>query len=137
MDHYKKITRSVLWSCIGIMIALILYCSWVPNPDMKRISIIPAWLSVWADAPQNKDLRTAVPFLLLGFLLPMVLRKVGLLYALGLAVLVLFLAEAGQLLLIRRHFTLQDIAYGLAGLLIGTFSGLRFNSLIRSRKSGF
>ena len=112
-----------------------LYCSWVPLPQMEKTGIFPGWLSDWADAPENQDLRTAVPFLIIGILLPMGFRNIRMWLGIVLAVISLVLAEAGQLFLVKRHFSLPDISYGLAGLLIGTLTSLSLKHLINSKKN--
>ncbi|MCA0365862.1 MAG: hypothetical protein LCH67_17615 [Bacteroidetes bacterium] len=134
MDLRRKWFKVTSWVLIGVLMGFTLYCSWVPLPQMEKMGIFPGWLSAWADAPQNQDLRTAVPFLFMGFLISLRFKKIRLWLGITLAGASLLLAEAGQLFLVKRHFSWLDIGYGLAGLLIGTFSGLRFNSMIRSQK---
>lgn len=110
-------------------IALVFYLSWVPNPHMSLVWFLPKWVAHWADIKQNEDLRTAVPFVFLGFLVGTWLARfqrplawwmwsgVGLTF-------VAFIAEAGQLILPQRHFSLADILWGGAGSVGGLMVAL-------------
>jgi hypothetical protein len=105
-------------------IALILYLSWIPQPKIGTAGFIPGWLADWADAGENDTLRTGVPFLFLGIFIGTWLTSFkyqwhGWIVAwLGLLLLVL-LAEAGQLFLPNRRFDWLDVFWGAAGGLLG------------------
>ncbi|RAJ94148.1 VanZ like protein [Larkinella arboricola] len=105
-------------------IALIFYLSWVPDPHMSFVWFLPEWVAHWADVKKNADLRTAVPFVFLGFMVGTWLSRSGhpwswwVLAVLGLT-LVAVVAEAGQLVLPQRHFSWADILWGAAGSGLG------------------
>ncbi|MFC5412534.1 hypothetical protein ACFPMF_24630 [Larkinella bovis] len=109
---------------ILIFIALVFYFSWLPNPHIGTYGFLPARLAYWTDADDNMNLRTAVPLVFLGLFSGMwlVSRKyTGPQWAvtwLGLIVIVA-LAEIGQLALPKRHFDWGDIVWGAAGALGG------------------
>ena len=103
---------------------LVLYLSWQPHPQMATDWFIPRRVAAWADENRNDTIRTAVPFVALGWLLGGWLalqnrpwRQWPLAWA---ALLVLVtIAEVGQLFLARRSFDLGDIGWGAAGALLG------------------
>lgn len=108
----------------GFILSLIsiFYFSWIPNPRLTEENLLPLWLAQWADEYDN--LRTAVPFVLLGFSGGLVIGqiKLSLWFWLKSAVVFFFfatLAEAGQLLLPNRHFDWADIFWGVVGGLVG------------------
>jgi hypothetical protein len=49
------------------LILSVFYFSWLPSPDLGKESYLPLWLSVWGNYYYN--LRTAVPFVGIGFLM--------------------------------------------------------------------
>ena len=94
----------------------------IPDPALNDVSWLPRWLAGWADRFGN--LRTAVPFLLLGLLGGYRLRKTqypprtwwgvwGALLAL------VTLVEVGQSFLPLRHCDWRDIAWGSVGAAAG------------------
>ena len=111
---------------------LVLYLSWQPHPQMATDWFIPRWVAAWADENRNDTIRTAVPFVALGWLLGGWLalqnrpwRQWPLAWAALLALVTL--AEVGQLFLASRSFDLGDIGWGAAGALLGlgTVAALR------------
>ena len=110
-------------------VALVFYLSWVPDPHMSFVWFLPKWIARWADIKRNEDLRTAVPFVFLGFLVGTWLSRSQrpwvwwVLSMLGLIV-VAAVAEAGQLVLPRRHFSWADILWGAAGSGLGLLGAL-------------
>lgn len=117
------------WIYIALIIGvgLVLYLSWEPDPSMKHIRFIPAWIGRWADAKPNWELRTAVPFVFLGILMSILpsrwpfykhwvnswLMLVG----------IVILAETGQLFIPERYFQWEDIGWGALGGAIGLCIG--------------
>ncbi len=111
---------------------LVLYLSWQPHPQMATDWFIPRRVAAWADENRNDTIRTAVPFVALGWLLGGWLalqnrpwRQWPLAWAALLALVTL--AEVGQLFLASRSFDLGDIGWGAAGALLGlgTVAALR------------
>jgi len=91
---------------------------------MATVWFIPHPLAVWADQNRNDTIRTAVPFAVLGGLVGIQLAWQNcsllqwLLVWLCLVVLVV-LAEAGQLFLAHRSCDIGDIGWGITGGLVG------------------
>lgn len=113
-------------------ITAIFYFSWLPKPNLERYGILPRWLSHWTDNNDNMNVRTAVPFFILGVLCGgyLIMAKKAWNNWLGvwlLLVVVVSIAEAGQLLLPFRHFDWGDIVWGAAG----AFAGLLPLGLLR------
>jgi len=115
---------------LGIL--LIFYFSWLPDPDIGLKPYFPGWLGQWTN--KNPNLRTAVPFVFVGFVSELLLNnhysawfKRTLLF-LGLTIIVTF-AELGQLLLPLRHFDIRDIAWGALGSALGIVSGFLIKKL--------
>ncbi|RDC66102.1 VanZ family protein [Adhaeribacter pallidiroseus] len=104
--------------------ALIFYLSWLPQPKLGLNWFIPDWLATWADARTNDTIRTAVPFVFLGILTGIWLTMVRYPWHswftswLVLVVIVL-VAELGQLLLPYRSFDWWDIIWAAIGAIIG------------------
>lgn len=107
----------------------VLLLSWLPNPDVGNVLPVPAVIRQWVNA--NSNLRTAVPFVLLGMLgeglLPrhrsnlMARLKMG-----GVLLLLVVIAELGQLWLPKRHFDWGDIGYGALGIILGMVVAIGF-----------
>ena len=117
---------------LAIGVGVVLYLSWLPRPSMEQVWFIPDWVAQWADGNNNDTVRTAVPFVLLGWLVGGWLalrnrpwRQWG--WALLSLVALVVLAEAGQLFLAHRSFDLDDISWGGGGALLGlsTIAALR------------
>lgn len=117
--------RFIVYLLILIVVSLVFYLSWMPDPHLGRVSFLPDWLASWGDMDEFVNMRTAVPLVLLGYcvgLLPIVGPsqniKRWLTTWLLLSGLVAF-AEAGQLLLPNRLFSWADIGWGSVGALFG------------------
>lgn len=105
-------------------IVAVLYFSWLPYPNLGKYGYLPRWLSRWTDTNANMNTRTAVPFTFLGMVSGFRLLLSKLVWYRWLTmwlilVLLVFLAEVGQLLLTLRHFDWGDIIWGAAGAFIG------------------
>ena len=103
---------------------LVLYLSWQAHPQMATDWFVPGWVASWADERRNDALRTAVPFVALGWLIGGWLalqnrpwRQWLLAWAALVALVVT--AEVGQLFRHMRSFDLADIGWGAAGALLG------------------
>ena len=105
-------------------IALVFYLSWLPQPKLSLTWFIPDWLATWADSGNNATIRTGVPFIFLGIVTGAWLSLknyawyIWLAAWFGLMVVVIF-AEVGQLFLPHRSFDWWDVAWGVAGAIVG------------------
>ena len=115
----------IIYFFIVLVVALVLYLSWIPDPLMGKVNFIPDWISRWADEEIFEDIRTGVPLLILGFcvgLLPIVgpTENISRWAIAGLMLTALVvLAELGQLFLPKRAFSWDDIGWGSGGALLG------------------
>lgn len=103
---------------------LVLYLSWRTHPRLADVWFIPGWLSAWADERRNDTLRTAVPFVALGWLVGSWLwvqerpwRQWP--WAWAALVVLVIVAETGQLFRSERSFDLADVGWGTVGALLG------------------
>jgi glycopeptide antibiotics resistance protein len=91
---------------------------------------LPKWLLNWSDHYYN--LRTAIPFLAVGFLLEAYSQNKSsnelkysknliFLKNLGITTIIVCIAEGGQFLIRKRNPDLMDVFYGILGSLIGAF----------------
>jgi hypothetical protein len=123
-------TRFFVFSfLILIGICAVFYFSWIPIPDLTKLWFIPAWLGRWTNV--HDTLRTAIPFIFLGFITGCWLittnrRLAWWLTTLLAFILIVIIAEAGQLFLPHRVFDLRDIAWGSFGALTGLLSSVLF-----------
>jgi glycopeptide antibiotics resistance protein len=118
----------------GIVVLLILigmgifYFSWIPDSNLKSESYLPLWLLNWSNYYFN--LRTAVPFVVFGFLLDAynskksTRKKRKVRFSIWFrnsiaAVVVAFLAEGGQFFVLNRHPDLMDVLFGFLGSQLG------------------
>jgi len=107
-----------------IVVVAVLYFSWLPDPGLSGETYLPRWLLNWSNEYYN--LRTAVPFLAVGFLLkaytgsnPNDIKNLNLAQNLGIAALIVCVAEGGQFIIEKRSPDFMDVFYGIAGSLIG------------------
>ncbi|MDQ6755979.1 MAG: VanZ family protein [Bacteroidota bacterium] len=119
-----KFATIVYFALIGIVIYIIFYLSWKPQPQISSVWFIPQWLGAWADAKNNDTIRTAVPFLFLGIASGACLlySRLSAIYWIIFAIcciFIAFIAETGQLFLPHRSFDFKDILWGAAGSTAG------------------
>lgn len=107
-----------------IVISSVFYFSWLPDPTFKNETYLPKWLVDWSNNYYN--LRTAVPFVGLGFLLEAYSQQnksneinynksFGLLKNIAIAAVIVCIAEAGQFFIQKRNQDLADVFYGIIG----------------------
>ena len=111
MKILKVLTASAI-------IIIILYLSWLRNPNFDQLSVIPNWLNRWSNL--HGQLRTAVPFIPLGFLLNTYKKKWYIsLTGLLICLIVVIIAELGQFFIPTRYPDIIDVFFGVLGALLG------------------
>ena len=111
MKFLKVLTASAI-------IIIILYLSWLRNPNFDQLSVIPNWLNRWSNL--HGQLRTAVPFIPLGFLLNTYKKKWYIsLTGLLICLIVVIIAELGQFFIPTRYPDIIDVFFGVLGALLG------------------
>jgi len=110
-----KFLKSIL---IFILILIVLFFSWLKNPNFDQIAVIPSWLNNWSNL--HGRIRTAVPFIPLGFILNTYRKKWKLsISGLLLCLIVVVIAELGQYLIPTRYPDIFDVLFGILGALLG------------------
>ncbi len=120
------------------VIVAVFYFSWLPDPSFKNETYLPKWLLNWSDNYYN--LRTAIPFLAVGFLLEAFTQNKdsneidysknwNFIQNIGISTIIVCIAEGGQFLIQKRNPDLMDVFYGILGSLIGAFIFNLFNRL--------
>lgn len=123
---FNKIVPLLLLFVVGT----IFYFSWLPDPSFKNETYIPNWLLNWSN--QHYNLRTAIPFVALGFLLEASTQRkssneinhnknLNFMQKFGIVAIIVCIAEGGQFLIQKRSQDLMDVIYGILGSLIGAF----------------
>lgn len=110
---FHKIVLLLLFLVIGV----VFYFSWLSDPSLSTETYLPRWLLNWSN--QYYNLRTAVPFVAVGFLLEVYAeqsninevnnRKINFIQNLIIAAVIVCVAEGGQFLIQRRSPDLMDI----------------------------
>lgn len=121
----KTILLVLVVACIGV----VFYFSWLPSPDFGTETYLPSWLRNWSNYYYN--LRTAVPFVVLGLLLEMVSRikdpithfernRQLFIQNMSVSAVVVCIAEGGQFLIQNRSPDFMDVLFGILGSGIGS-----------------
>ena len=108
----------------------IFYLSWLPDPTLRNETYFPKWLLDWSNHYYN--LRTAIPFLALGFLSEAYTQQkysneinfdknLNFIKSIGIATLIVCIAEGGQFLIQKRNPDLMDVFYGILGSMVGMY----------------
>lgn len=119
-----KLQTCGLWTGFAVVSGLVFYLSWLPRPQLADQVPMPGLLSAWVDSAAYENLRTAVPFLLLGMLAGGGLRwrqhrcQVWIYHWL-LMVVIAIVAEGGQLLIPARTCDPADIGWASVGAALG------------------
>jgi glycopeptide antibiotics resistance protein len=125
---YRRQRKSILFAFL-LCVFVILYYSWLPDPRLEKETYLPLWIRNWSNYYFN--IRTAIPFLFLGFLLeawssiptrffivqnssPFRIRNTFI------AALVVCLAEGGQFFVLNRQPDSLDIVFGILGSTCGS-----------------
>lgn len=122
--------RKFLFLLLLACITIIFYFSWLPNPDFGTENYLPLWLRNWSNCYYN--LRTAVPFVAVGYLLEMRIPKNNprtkipnrirrFIQNIGIAAAVVCIAEGGQFFITNRHPDFMDVVFGILGSICGVF----------------
>lgn len=133
---FQKIVLLILLLVIGV----VFYFSWLPDPSLRTESYLPRWLLNWSNHYYN--LRTAVPFLAVGFLLEAYVQQkssneinlsktLNFIQNIGIAAIIVCIAEGGQFVVQKRNPDIMDVFYGIIGSVVG---GLFYNLLKKNKK---
>lgn len=120
----------------------IFYFSWTPDASLHSESYLPLWIVNWSN--ENFNLRTAVPFVLFGFLLEelsFLIVKINFKsnkfshrkFYFGFSLFIVLVAEIGQFFCGRTP-DIMDVFYGLLGSFIGALLYYLFRKLIQQIK---
>lgn len=119
----------LLW--VGSIVAafLVLALSWAPDSRMQMLNWMPNWLARWADSGGVvSTMRTGVPLVAVGLLLSLACRGSGVtrwcLSGIGLALVLVLVAECGQHFRSGRSPNLGDVIWGGTGALVGGLAAL-------------
>jgi glycopeptide antibiotics resistance protein len=124
MRRRKLIVFAFLCCVTGIF-----YYSWLPDARLANETYLPYWIRNWSNTYFN--LRTAIPFLPLGFLLEAYATIPTRFFSVKsdspfrirttlIAIVVIGLAEGGQFFVLNRHPDSSDIAFALMGSTCGS-----------------
>jgi glycopeptide antibiotics resistance protein len=132
---FHKIVLFVLLFVVGA----VFYFSWLPDPSLRSETYLPRWLLNWSNHYYN--LRTAVPFIAVGFLLEAYAqykssnegnnKNFNFIQNIGIAAIIACVAEGGQFLIHRRSPDLMDVFFGIIGSVIGAIG---YNLLKKIKK---
>lgn len=109
------------------VIAAIFYYSWIPDPSFSKETYLPKWLLNWSNEYYN--LRTCIPFMAVGFLLEDIAQQMSsieyynkslnFIQNIAISIIIVCVAEGGQILIQKRNPDLIDVFYGILGSFIG------------------
>ena len=109
------------------VIAAIFYYSWIPDPSFNKETYLPNWLLNWSNKYYN--LRTCIPFIVVGFLLEDIAQQMSsieysnkslnFIQNIAISIIIVCVAEGGQILIQKRNPDLIDVFYGILGSFIG------------------
>lgn len=135
----KKIVLFLLLIVIGI----VFYFSWLSDPSLQSETYLPKWILNWSN--YNYNLRTAIPFLAVGFLLEAYTQHMSsnkkyhnqnsnFMQNLGIATIIVCVAEAGQFLIQKRSPDVMDVFFGIMGSFIGGLGYYLASIVINSKR---
>ena len=122
----NKLVKWINIILCSILVIIIFLCSWFKSPDLGTNIFLPDWLNKWSNI--HGQIRTAIPFIPLGFLLN-TYKKKWIISISGFLIcfLVVIIAELGQFLIPTRYPDIFDVLSGLLGAVVGMF----FQNLIK------
>lgn len=110
---------------VCILLFGILFCSWTASPALSTLPGVPLGVGMWLDDEANNQIRTAIPFFLLGitlgFALPINVGWRRVTYYWIFMILLAAAAELGQLKLPERQPDIMDFVWGGVGAALGLF----------------
>lgn len=135
----KKIVLFLLF----FVIATVFYFSWLSDPSLESETYLPKWLLNWSNDYYN--LRTAIPFVVVGFLLEAYTEHMSsnrinhnknsnFMQNIGIATIIVCIAEGGQFLIQKRNPDLMDVFFGILGSFIGGFGYYLANIMMNSKR---
>lgn len=136
-SNHKRNRRDITAVLFLICTAAIFYYSWLPSSNLRTETYLPQFIIEWTNEYLN--LRTAVPFLLLGFLCEAGQESVADYKEMNfffiekntilICTVIVCLAEAGQFFISDRHPDFMDIVFGVAGGICGGATAVLFKKL--------
>ena len=111
--------RSLTKISIFVIAFSIFYFSWLPSGEFGDETYLPQWLLTWCNTYYN--LRTAIPFVILSFLMTL---KYKARHVLIICLVLVTIAELGQYFIPKRFPDYRDILFGLLGTLFGVVIAL-------------
>lgn len=135
----KKIVLFLLF----FVIATVFYFSWLSNPSLESETYLPKWLLNWSNDYYN--LRTAIPFVFVGFLLEAYTEHMSsnrinhnknsnFMQNIGIATIIVCIAEGGQFLIQKRNPDLMDVFFGILGSFIGGLGYYLVNTVMNFKR---
>lgn len=137
---YTNRQKSIVFAFL-LCVAGIFYYSWLPNPRFETETYLPLWLRNWSNTYFN--LRTAIPFIPLGYLLeawasiPTKIFVAKKSFPLRIkttliATVIIWLAEGGQFFIANRNPDSLDIVFGIMGSSCGSIIHYCIKNLTKS-----
>ncbi len=137
LGHPRERRGIVLLILAAGLVVLVTAASWAPDSRMTELRWLPEWIARLADRDPN--IRTAVPFIPLAFLLVRGFVRRGWKWPVMGAVLVcgvcLGLSELGQVFLQSRTADVADLLWGGAGILLGVVAAWGWGRAFEHRTS--
>ena len=126
-----------------LFVGAVFYFSWLPDHNFESETYLPKWLLDWSSTHYN--LRTAVPFVAVGFLLEAYMRHISssklyhhryssFLKNLGISTVIVCIAEGGQFLIQKRNPDLMDVYFGILGSMMGWLGYQLFAVIMNFKK---
>lgn len=126
--------RSLSITCLVLCSISVFYFSWLPDPSFVNQTYLPRRIVQWADVYVR--FRTAIPFLVIGYLCQYLLRPTSFFTWTGfwISMILVCAAEFGQFFLPNRHPDWMDIVWGVWGAILGMFVFYLFVTFFHSIK---